>query len=186
MTRSDATPFLGPLCTQLGPKIQKASSFADLLQALVIIALVSGSMLNLTGGEKNPLRVMGIRVGIPSERPISRVQIFNTREFNCHTMFTNCLFPTDWVRDVTWAPNTAMPYNMVASCSEDRCVLIWKQMEAEGPWVPSLMHTFDAPVWRLSWSVTGNVLAVSTSDHKVTLWKQSLDESWIQISTVDE
>jgi protein transport protein SEC13 len=48
------------------------------------------------------------------------------------------------------------------------------------------MRTFDAPVWRVSWSVTGNVLAVSTGDHKVTLWKQALDESWQQVFSVDE
>ena len=65
-------------------------------------------------------------------------------------------------------------------------MFIWKQTEADGPWVPSLMRTFDAPVWRVSWSVTGNVLAVSTGDHKVTLWKQSLDESWMQVYSVDD
>ncbi len=48
------------------------------------------------------------------------------------------------------------------------------------------MKTFDAPVWRVSWSVTGNVLAVSTGDHCVELWKQSVDESWVQISSVEE
>ena len=26
----------------------------------------------------------------------------------------------DWVRDVAWAPSSAMPYNIIASCSEDR------------------------------------------------------------------
>lgn len=93
---------------------------------------------------------------------------------------------TDWVRDVAWAPNTAMPYNTIASCSEDRSVIIWKQASASAPWSPTVMQVFDAPVWRVSWSITGNVLAVSTGDHKVTLWKQSVDESWMQISTVGE
>jgi protein transport protein SEC13 len=69
---------------------------------------------------------------------------------------------SDWVRDVAWAPNTAMPYNIIASCSEDRSVFIWKQSEKEGPWVSTKMRDFEAPVWRVSWSVTGNVLAVST------------------------
>ena len=92
---------------------------------------------------------------------------------------------TDWVRDVAWAPNTAMPYNIIASCSEDRTVFIWKQTKKDEPWSSSLLATFDAPVWRVSWSVTGNVLAVSTGDHKVSLWKQAVDESWIQISSVD-
>ena len=96
------------------------------------------------------------------------------------------LFISDWVRDVAWAPNTAMPYNIIASCSEDCSVYIWKQTEKGGPWTPTLMKTFDAPVWRVSWSITGNVLAVSTGDHKVTLWKQTVDESWLQISSVEE
>lgn len=92
----------------------------------------------------------------------------------------------DWVRDVAWAPNSAMPYNIIASCSEDRTVYIWKQSARDGPWTPALMQAFEAPVWRVSWSITGNVLAVSTGDHKVTLWKQAVDESWVQISCVDD
>ena len=92
----------------------------------------------------------------------------------------------DWVRDVSWAPNTAMSYNIIASCSEDRAVYIWKQAEKNGAWAPTLMKIFDAPVWRVSWSITGNVLAVSTGDHKVTLWKQAVDEMWAQISSIDE
>jgi len=92
----------------------------------------------------------------------------------------------DWVRDVSWAPNTAMPYNIIASCAEDRSVAIWKQAEANEPWTYTIMKVFDYPVWRVSWSITGNVLAVSTGDHKVTLWKQAVDETWMQISQVDE
>ena len=63
---------------------------------------------------------------------------------------------------------------------------IWKQAEANEPWTYSIMKVFDYPVWRVSWSITGNVLAVSTGDHKVTLWKQAVDETWMQISQVDE
>ena len=92
---------------------------------------------------------------------------------------------SDWVRDVAWAPNTAMPYNIIASCSEDRSVYIWKQTEKDEAWSAVLLASFDAPVWRVSWSVTGNVLAVSNGDHKVTLWKQAVDENWMQISTVE-
>lgn len=92
----------------------------------------------------------------------------------------------DWVRDVAWAPNSAVPYNLIASCSEDRSVWIWKQKERDGEWTVSQVQVFDAPVWRVSWSTTGNILAISSGDHKVTLWKQTVDETWAQISTVDE
>lgn len=79
-----------------------------------------------------------------------------------------------------------MPYNIIASCSEDRTVYIWKQKEVNGDWTTTLLKEFDAPVWRVSWSTTGNILAVSSGDNKVTLWKQSVDESWVQVSNVDE
>ncbi|KDO31944.1 hypothetical protein SPRG_03160 [Saprolegnia parasitica CBS 223.65] len=97
---------------------------------------------------------------------------------------------SDWVRDVAWAPSTGAPSNLIASASEDRNVCIWTQEETPSgepsKWTKELLHTFDAPVWRVSWSVTGNVLAVSTGDHKVSLWKESLDKKWLQISSVDE
>lgn len=93
---------------------------------------------------------------------------------------------SDWVRDVAWAPSTGMPCNTIASCSEDKTVYIWTQTEANGPWNRESLGTFDAPVWRVSWSITGNVLAVSSGDQKVTLWKEFLDKKWSQISSVDE
>lgn len=93
---------------------------------------------------------------------------------------------TDWVRDVAWAPNTAMPYNIIASCSEDETVCIWKQTAKDKPWeVTKMTKNFGAPVWRLSWSVTGNVLAVATGDQQVTLWKQSVGEEWVTISSLE-
>ncbi|CCI42360.1 hypothetical protein ABG067_006150 [Albugo candida] len=93
---------------------------------------------------------------------------------------------SDWVRDVAWAPSTGAPVNLIASCSEDKTVYIWTQTDANASWKRELLHSFDAAVWRVSWSVTGNVLAVSSGDHKVTLWKETLDKKWIQISAVDE
>lgn len=92
---------------------------------------------------------------------------------------------TDWVRDVAWAPASGTPCNVVASCSEvcalptlattarhcalthgcvgapslqDRTVIIWKQ--DGGEWKATKLPQFAAPVWRVSWSVTGNMLAV--------------------------
>jgi len=92
----------------------------------------------------------------------------------------------DWVRDVAWAPSSGMPCNLIASGSEDGTVYVWTQTEANRAWTPQLVYNFQTPVWRVSWSVTGNVLAVSSGDHQVTLWKQSLDGTWIQMSSVNE
>ena len=52
----------------------------------------------------------------------------NPHDANIHLIEFISALP-DWVRDVAWAPSTAMPFNIVASCSEDCCVYIWKQTE---------------------------------------------------------
>lgn len=94
---------------------------------------------------------------------------------------------SDWVRDVAWAPGAGLASNVIASCSEDRTVWIWTQAQPGGEWeAVKLREAFDAPVWRVSWSITGNLLAVSSGDHKVTLWKQALNGQWDQVSEVND
>jgi protein transport protein SEC13 len=34
---------------------------------------------------------------------------------------------TDWVRDVAWAPFSGLPVNVIASCSQDKTVVIWTE-----------------------------------------------------------
>ncbi|KAL3764330.1 hypothetical protein ACHAW5_003466 [Stephanodiscus triporus] len=159
----------------------------------------------------------------------------------------------DWVRDVAWAPNVVPGTSVVASCSEDKTVVVWKQRRGggvadddddddddgatggggKGGWTPTLVNTFEDPVWRVSWvrdferssvcrpfsfsfapdivplppsvpfyyffsffvvivrrnfsqSITGNILAVSSGDSNVTLWKEALDGSWSQVSRVED
>jgi len=87
----------------------------------------------------------------------------------------------DWIRDVSWAPSLLPNVNFVASCSEDRRVIIWKQDGYNAEWKPTLLNTFDLPVWRVSWSVTGHILAVSSGDNDVTLWKSGIDGIWRQM-----
>eukprot|EP01047_Picozoa_sp_COSAG01_P009973 COSAG01_NODE_417_length_17291_cov_610.598825_14_plen_255_part_00 len=79
---------------------------------------------------------------------------------------------TDWVRDVAWAPNFCFPGSTIASCSQDQRVIVWKENES-GKWTPTELDKFPAPVWRVSWSLTGNILAVSCGDNQVTLWKEA-------------
>jgi protein transport protein SEC13 len=47
-----------------------------------------------------------------------------------------------------------------------------------GKFLCAKLPPFEAVVWRVSWSLSGNVLAVSCGDGKVTLWKEGLDGQW--------
>jgi protein transport protein SEC13 len=90
----------------------------------------------------------------------------------------------DWVRDVAWAPSVGLLTNTIASCSEDKSVIIWS--EHQGRWRKKKQLPFDTKVWKASWSVMGNILAVSQGDNKVSLWKESVDGEWVNLSTVTE
>lgn len=74
----------------------------------------------------------------------------------------------------------------IASASQDKTVRIWTSDPSNpGQWNSKVLN-FDAPVWRVSWSLSGNVLAVSGGDNKVTLWKENLRGEWDIVKTLEE
>ena len=90
---------------------------------------------------------------------------------------------TEWVRDVAWAPFAGIPASIAASCSEDKTVYIWERNHKDEPWTPKLVNTFEDPVWRVNWSVFGSILAVSSGDEYVSLWKEDVKKNWHQLGT---
>ncbi|KAK1436260.1 hypothetical protein QVD17_02039 [Tagetes erecta] len=87
---------------------------------------------------------------------------------------------TDLVRDVAWAPNLGLPKSTIASGSQDGKVVIWTAGKEGEEWKGKVLNDFNAPVWRVSWSLTGNLLAVASGDNNVTLWKEAVDGEWQQ------
>lgn len=87
---------------------------------------------------------------------------------------------TDWVRDVAWSPNVMHSRTNIASCAQNGKVLIWScelSDQSSGPpaltiWKSNVLHDFSSIVWHVSWSLTSNMLAVSSGDNKVTIWKE--------------
>ncbi|CAI9715029.1 protein SEC13 homolog [Octopus vulgaris] len=75
----------------------------------------------------------------------------------------------DWVRDVAWAPSIGLPKSIIASCSQDGSVVIWTNDGTANVWTPKILYQFNDVVWHVSWSVTGNILAVSGGDNKVSV-----------------
>lgn len=82
---------------------------------------------------------------------------------------------------------------------QDKSVIIWTKDTPTAPWVkttldpsptasqntPITQGKFPDVVWRVSWSLAGNILAVSCGDGKVTLWKENLKGSWECVSDVN-
>lgn len=93
---------------------------------------------------------------------------------------------TDWVRDVCWSPSVLVR-SYIATASQDRTVLIWSQNN-QGEWQKQLLteEKFPDVCWRASWSLSGNILAVSGGDNKVSLWKENLQGKWESAGEVDQ
>ncbi|KAF3860529.1 hypothetical protein F7725_000784 [Dissostichus mawsoni] len=52
--------------------------------------------------------------------------------------------------------------------NKDGRVFIWTCDDPAGnTWTAKLLHKFNDVVWHVSWSITGNILAVSGGDNKV-------------------
>ncbi|TFA98136.1 hypothetical protein CCMA1212_010132 [Trichoderma ghanense] len=92
---------------------------------------------------------------------------------------------SDWVRDVAWSP-TVLQKSYIASASQDKTVRIWTSDQPSGGQWASKVLNFEAPVWRVSWSLSGNVLAVSCADNKVSLWQENLRGEWECVKSIEE
>ncbi|CAN6834674.1 unnamed protein product [Brassica oleracea] len=92
---------------------------------------------------------------------------------------------TDWVRGVAWAPNLGLPKSTIASGSQDGKVVIWTVGKEGEQWEGKVLNDFKAPVWRVSWSLTGNLLAVSDGNNNVTVWKEAVDGEWQQVTALE-
>ena len=57
---------------------------------------------------------------------------------------------------------------------------------AGNEWKATLLQEFEAPVWRVSWSLTAQMLAVSSGDNDVSLWRAGLDGVWSQMGSVPD
>ena len=97
---------------------------------------------------------------------------------------------TDWVRDVAWSPSL-LGKSYIASASQDKTVRIWTLAAGlepgdAGNWQCQTL-TFECVVWRVTWSPSGNVLAVAGGDNRVGLWKERVrDGGWECTKTLED
>ncbi|CAG8693838.1 14891_t:CDS:2 [Cetraspora pellucida] len=148
-------------------------------------ATIPGALVQITGGAPN----VNVTKRFASAGCDNCIKIWTYREDTNEWKEEDILEGhTDWVRDVAWAPNVGLPKSYLASCSQDKTVYIWTQDTPTSSWnkKPLRNDKFLDVVWRVSWSLSGNVLAVACGDNKVTLWKENLKGEWELLSELAE
>lgn len=99
------------------------------------------------------------------------------------------------VRDVAFAPNLGRSYDLLAVASKDVTILQVKplarkesatQLGTSRYEIRNVAQFSDhqSQVWRLSWNITGTILASSGDDGYVRLWKGNYLEHWKCIATL--
>lgn len=88
------------------------------------------------------------------------------------------------VSDVAWAPNVGLPFSYIAAGTDDGFVGIWMQDGFDGRWKFTALPVFPDPVARVCWSQVGTFLLVTCANSSVTMWKESDDGTWVQVSSL--
>lgn len=90
----------------------------------------------------------------------------------------------DWVRDVAWAPGLGLK-STIASCSQDGALVVWSKGKEGEAWRGKIISNVGAPVWRVSWALTGSMLSLADGDGNVTLWKEGQNGNWEQVTKLE-
>lgn len=162
-------------------------------------SMAAGSLTSASGAGSQPVRrfVTGGSDCLLKIWELNGQQNGNVEASLTHTLTGH----SDWVRDVAWS-STLLRKTYIASASQDKTVRIWTS-ETGGKsaqhhqidqatndyiaeWKSVALPAFPEVVWRVSWSLSGNVLAVSTGDNRVSLWKERLSGVWELVKTIEE
>lgn len=96
---------------------------------------------------------------------------------------------SDWVRDVAWSPSV-LNKSYIASVGQDSQCVIWTkdQESKDNEWKQTVLkeNKFDDVLWRASWSLSGDVLALSGGDNRITLWRENLQGQWESAGEINE
>jgi nucleoporin SEH1 len=93
------------------------------------------------------------------------------------------------IHDVAWAPSMGKSYHLIATASRDPVFQIHTLIRKEGGALEyqsseEIVSLNNSPVWRLAWNATGTVLATSSEDGTLSLWRKNFSGKWVNIKTL--
>ena len=90
------------------------------------------------------------------------------------------------VRSVDWRPIINANREILVSCSEEGNVLIWLKAAGCGFWRGFEAVRVKVPIWKVSWNITGNVIAASCGDNVTRLIKETAEGTWEVFMQINE
>lgn len=96
------------------------------------------------------------------------------------------------ISDIAWAPTMGRSYHLIATaCRENTFRIHTLKREDDGTQGRidfSSLKTVEinnkADVWRITWNATGTVLATSSQDGSISLWRKNFAGSWDKVQDI--
>ncbi len=94
---------------------------------------------------------------------------------------------TGVVHDIAWAPTMGRNYHQIATASRESIFRVHTlNRSAQGTLVYRSTQMIEATcdVWRVAWNATGTVLATSSEDGTLALWRKDYNGEWKNVQTL--
>eukprot|EP00607_Mallomonas_marina_P007910 CAMPEP_0182424008 /NCGR_PEP_ID=MMETSP1167-20130531/10133_1 /TAXON_ID=2988 /ORGANISM="Mallomonas Sp, Strain CCMP3275" /LENGTH=328 /DNA_ID=CAMNT_0024603469 /DNA_START=106 /DNA_END=1089 /DNA_ORIENTATION=+ len=94
------------------------------------------------------------------------------------------------VNDVAWAPAMGRSFHMIATAGREKSFKIHSLERKEGgvlEYIAGSSKTVEtnSDIWRVAWNATGTVLATSSEDGSVGLWRKDFSGEWINVQQIE-
>jgi nucleoporin SEH1 len=120
----------------------------------------------------------------------SRRAVVFTLERN-NTLKVECVLGehANAVHDIAWAPSMGRSYHLICTASrEPKFYIHTLRRKADGSLelqsVQAMASTSGSNVWRVAWNATGTVLATSSEDGTLSLWRKNFAGTWINVQDI--
>lgn len=104
----------------------------------------------------------------------------------------------DAIHDIAWAPSMGRSYHLIATTSREHTFQVHTvirnnqgDLECKSSVVVSApipegseSGSSSSPVWRVAWNATGTILATSSEDGSLSLWRKDFSGSWTQVKHI--
>ena len=99
---------------------------------------------------------------------------------------------TGVVHDISWAPSMGRSYHLIATASRENSFKIHTLQRItendkhflEYKSTQTILSGTSSEIWRVAWNATGTVLATSSEDGTLALWRRNIHGEWKNVETL--